>query len=408
MDDDQANPPVSENTHTKITQGSLARILLFFNKIDYLNITILAVGLTLAIAIRLNLLDYKSLDYFAGFKTWYNMIKSMGFSAFAYSFADYNPPYLYLLYLIIRLDPDLPPVVSIKIPGLMADFLCAFFVFRLVQLQSPKGSIAYIAGIAVLFTPTVVLNSAFWGQNDSIYTAALLACLYYLMTEKKSAAMFAYGVALSFKLQAIFLAPLVLALLLRLMIRWRHLLVIPLILLVVLIPSWVAGRPLNDLAAIYMAQSSEFESITMNAPSIYTWFPQTKLIFDLFYLPGIILAASVAFLFVVLVYKSRSNIARAQLLALSLLSMMIIPFFLPKMHERYFYAADVLSIAYAFFNPQYFYFPLFMCTISFLAYEPYLFNIEPVPFSILTLGTLLLIVILTRQVIDDLYASQTE
>jgi Gpi18-like mannosyltransferase len=71
------------------------------------------------------------------------------------------------------------------------------------------------AALAVLFTPTVILNSSFWGQADAIHTTFLLACLYFLVTRREIPAFIAFGVAVAFKLQAIFLAPLLLILLLK-------------------------------------------------------------------------------------------------------------------------------------------------------------------------------------------------
>jgi Gpi18-like mannosyltransferase len=372
-------------------------------RIDYADLIILATGLILAIAIRYSLLDYKSLDYTGKISHWYNFIKSNGFSAFATNFSNYNPPYLYLFYLVIRIDPNLPTVVGAKIPGVICDFLCAYYVYRIVKVKSSNSTLPLLAGMAVLFAPTVILNSTYWGQSDSIYTAALVACVYYLITHKNWPAMFAYGIALSFKLQAIFLAPFLFALFLKRMVNWKELLLIPFVFFLSLVPSWIAGRPISDLLNVYLHQSSQFETITMNAPSIYTWVPQTKEVFNLLYVPGILLGGVMAFLLVVLIYKGKVELTPSAMLEFSLISFMLIPFFLPKMHERYFFPADVISIAFAFYFPEFFFIPIAMSAISFLSYEPYLFEQTPVPFPILTLGLLSAICILVRNVITNLF-----
>ncbi len=332
----------------------------------------------------------------------------MGFSAFGTNFSTYNPPYLYLLYLILRINPDLPPVIGVKIPGLISDFICAYFVFRIVQLQYNKTVVASLAGIAVLLAPTMIVNSAYWGQADSIYTAALAACLYYLMKGKPTLAMLAYGISLAFKLQAIFLAPLLFVLFLKRIINWKQVFIIPAVLFLSLVPSWIAGRSLIELLNIYLFQSSQFESITMNAPSIYTWIPQTKQFFNLFYIPGVITGAVMAFFLATLLYKSRAALTPRLLLEWMLISMMVIPFFLPKMHERYFFPADVFSIAFAFYFPQFFYVALAMNGISFLAYEPYLFNAQPIPLTVLTFGLFLLICLLVKHAAIRLYKTEAD
>ena len=75
----------------------------------------------------------------------------------------------------------------------------------------------------------------------------------------------------------------------------------------------------------------------MNAPSIYTWVPQTKEVLNLLYVPGILLGGVMAFLLVVLIYKSQAEyLTPSTIIELSLISFMLIPFFLPKMHKRLF------------------------------------------------------------------------
>jgi hypothetical protein len=49
------------------------------------------------------------------------------------------------------------------------------------------------------------------------------------------------------------------------------------------------------------------------------------------------------------------------------------------MHERYFFLADVLSVALAFYRPRLWFVPLLVQTSSLLAYEAYLFHAESVP-----------------------------
>ena len=371
-------------------------------------IVILLLGLTLAIALRCILVGYKSQDFFASLQPWYNTIKSLGFSAFSTDFSTYNPPYLYLLYIILRLRPDTPPVIGVKIPGLIMDFVCAYYVYRIVLMKPIQKDIAMLAGLAVLFAPTVIVNSAFWGQADSIYTAALAACLFYLMSGRNTLAMLAYGAALAFKLQAVFLAPFLFALFLRKMLTWKQIFLTPFILILAIVPSWIAGRPVADLLNIYLYQSSQFELITMNAPTVYTWIPQTKQVFNLFYLPAIIIGAIVAFLLVAVILKSKVLLTKHLLLELALVAIMAVPFFLPKMHERYFFPADVISIALAFYFPEFFYFPVVMSLISFLSYEPYFFNAQPIPLPILAVGLFFLICILAKHTFTRMYPIDTE
>jgi Gpi18-like mannosyltransferase len=384
--------------------GIRKSIALRLKEIRPIDLGILIISASLAILIRFPLLDFKSADFFNSLKPWYLIIRNMGFSAFGTNFSTYTPPYLYLLYIIARFFPDVPIVIAIKLPGLIADFICAYFVGLIVRLRFPKGLAPFAAAIAVLFAPTIVLNSAFWGQADSLFTAGLLACTYFLMTRRYTFALLAFGVALAFKLQAIFLVPLLLVLFLRGTISWKPFVLVPVILVVAVIPAWAAGRPILELLGTYIFQASQFQSLTMNAPSLYAWLPDTNQVFNLFYLPGIIIGAAAAFMFIIVVYKSRNEFTPSLLLELTLVSVLIIPFFLPKMHERYFYPADIISIAFAFYYPQLFYLPILIGGVSFLAYYPFLFETWLVPLSILTLIMLIVIGLLVRHASFGLYA----
>ena len=372
-----------------------------------LRMAILVIGLGLAVLIRLPLLSFKSSDFFNSLRPWYVIIHEMGFSVFGTDFTTYNPPYLYQLYLIARFFPDVSNLLAIKIPSLITDFICAYFVYKIVALKYPAQSFGIFAAIAFLFTPTVVLNSAFWGQADVLFTAPLIACLYFLMVRKNSLAFIAFGISLAFKLQAVFLAPLLLGLFLRGQVSWKHFLLVPLVLFLAIIPSWIAGRPLLDLILIYVAQTKQYQLLEMSAPTVYTWLPDIGLTQRFFTLTGVIFTAMLGFVFSALIYKSQAKLTVPLLLKLALVSVLFVPFFLPKMHDRYFYPADVISIIYAFYFPQYFFVPIGIIVASFFAYQPTLFNAETVPMGFLAAGLFVILIILAKDAILDLFTRRT-
>jgi Gpi18-like mannosyltransferase len=63
---------------------------------------------------------------------------------------------------------------------------------------------------------------------------------------------------------------------------------------------------------------------------------------------------------------------------LALVSVLLLPFTLPHMHERYFFAADVVSIIYAFYTPKRFFIPLMVGGASLFSYFPFLFRETPI------------------------------
>jgi len=372
-------------------------------RINYIDIIIMLTGIALAVAVRYSLVDYKSFDFIKDTKGWYNTIKGEGFSAFGHNFSDYNPPYLYLLYLIARFIPDTSIVLATKLPSMIADFVSAWLVYRIVRLKYVDSPFPFLAALAILFAPTVVINSAFWGQLDALYTCALLATLYSILIKKYGLAMLMFGLSVSFKAQAIFLLPLLIALLIRKEIPWKYFLLIPLVMILALVPSWVAGRPPLELLLIYPSQAGEYKQLAMNAPSVFSLVPASGRFYIYYYHAALISAVAAGIFFSIFVSKSPAKLTPSILLELALIAVLMIPFILPKMHERYFYPADVISIIFAFYFPRYLFVPILMSVISTLSYLPTLFGIEPIPLSLLALGIFILIIFLSRDAIIQLF-----
>ena len=145
------------------------------------------------------------------------------------------------------------------------------------------------------------------------------------------------------------------------------------------VPAWLGGGPVHDLLTVYLRQASEYPALTMHAPTIFAFVeaPQTAAAQDRLAWGGMLLAGLAALGVIALTYASRERSPR-QLVLLSLLSVVAVPYFLPHMHERYFYLADVMSVLYAWYRPQAWYLPVIIVTASLFAYLPYLAEAMPV------------------------------
>ena len=60
---------------------------------------------------------------------------------------------------------------------------------------------------ALLFLPTIIMNSAIWAQCDAMYTFFVILALYHLYKGRSVTAFLCWGIALALKLQAIFVVP---------------------------------------------------------------------------------------------------------------------------------------------------------------------------------------------------------
>lgn len=102
-------------------------------------------------------------------------------------------------------------------------------------------------------------------------------------------------------------------------------------------------------------------------------------------MPGVVLAL-VATIFLILAMQEPAAVERGTwFVTAALLSALMVPYFLPGMHERYFYPADLLSLIYACCVRRGWIVAVLVQFCSFFTYLPYLFKLEPVPRPLLAL-----------------------
>ena len=182
-------------------------------------------------------------------------------------------------------------------------------------------------------------------------------------------------------------------------VNWRYFFLSPLVYLVALIPAWLFGRPLDELFLIYIDQANEYDYLSERAPNLYQWIPSQ---YYSWYPLGIVFTALVVLGIALLVFKSRVNMTGNLLVYLATFSVLIVPFLLPKMHDRYFFPADVIAVIFAFYFPKYWSTPMVISMSSYLALFPYSYEVTPVPLPLLAVFPLILVVVLGRKLLRTL------
>jgi len=203
--------------------------------------------------------------------------------------------------------------------------------------------------LLALLLPTVIGNGPVWGQSDALHGGCALLAVAAFMRGRPVAAMAAVGFAIAFKLQGVFVAPVVLAMLWSRRAPLWTLAIPPLIYVAAMIPAWVAGRPAHDLATIYLAQGEYFHDLARSVPNIWQIL---RALVTIPYEAGVVvglLAAATAIVFTA--WRARHLDAPADVLLLAMSGAVLVPYLLPKMHNRYFFTADLLAFAYAFVRP---------------------------------------------------------
>lgn len=280
---------------------------------------------------------------------WLAHIRAAGpVGAFAQPFSDYAPPYLYLLAAVSPLADAVPPATVIKLLSVGTVLALAGAVWRLLRALGTLHPAA--AATVVLLLPTVLLNAALLGQCDALWTGPCVMALVAAVERRHRAMLLWCGLALGIKLQAVFLAPFVLALLLARRVPLRLSPLAPAAWLATLLPAWLAGWPAADLLTIYLRQSDSYPALSLNAPNI--WMVAAPFTLPLAGVTALALAAAASAALAYVAAFARRQLTPRALVEAALLSALMIPGLLPRMHERYFFLADVLALAVALAWPD--------------------------------------------------------
>ena len=338
-----------------------------YKKRPLLILSILLFGLSLVI--RFQIYDYLNGDMVV-LEAWYDHLYLNGWAGLSDgSFSNYPPAYLYLLWLSTLLSNWVGRIAALKLIPTLFDLLSTFIIFRMARMRFEDDT-PYFAAAGFFILPTILYNSTGWGQIDSLYTSFLLVCVYLLLKEKPFWALAAYGMAFSFKSQSIFLLPFLGILFLKGRIRWYHFLLIPAVYVTLGVPAALIGRSWTSILTIYFGQVGQFRAFSMNAPNLYIFIPNSFYDIGLWIGLGIFLIALATWGWVN--WRAKIALTHRQMMLMAFATLALVPFVLPKMHDRYFYSADVFSYAAVIFAPEMWFVPLLYQLISGLAYSGFL------------------------------------
>lgn len=299
-----------------------------------------------AVVIRCLLLDFESGDYLSFLAPWTQFFREHGgFKALGLSVGNYNLPYLYFLALFSYID--ISELYLIKLLSIVFDVLLAWACMKLCSRFVNGRLRLIICFFAVLLFPTVVLNGAYWAQCDSIYSFFAVFAVYLALSDKPVGAMVSITASFAFKLQAVFVMPIFFVLLVAKRIKFKHLFIFPAAYIVMMLPAVIAGRPLWDTLTLYFSQAGTVgDAMNYNAPSLtsmFRWGENAEM-----WSTALVIAAFV-FMFIVFAVAiiNRKRLDDRVIFGMAVLLALGIPFLLPHMHDRYFFAGGMLCIVLA-------------------------------------------------------------
>lgn len=129
------------------------------------------------------------------------------------AFTDYPPGYLYVLGVlawickIFNIDnASALSDVIIKFPACLCDVCAGYLIYKIARKRI-QNNVSLMCAAIYIFNPAVMINSAVWGQVDSVYVFFVILMLYFILEHKLPAAYVVFGVGFFVKPQMAFFFP---------------------------------------------------------------------------------------------------------------------------------------------------------------------------------------------------------
>lgn len=158
------------------------------------------------------------------FTSWGNRMLEVGAKNFYSSdvFSDYPPGYLYVLGILswicksfkigwvadsLSVDwTSMAVGVVFKLPSCLCDLVAGYFIYKIAKRKFPVN-ISTLCAALYIFNPAVMINSAVWGQVDSVYVMFLVLMMYFILEKKLPSSYLVFGIGIIVKPQMIFFTP---------------------------------------------------------------------------------------------------------------------------------------------------------------------------------------------------------
>ena len=318
--------------------------------------------------IRLYGLNYVGMDMYCFLIPWFNEIKAAGgFAALAHQTGSY--PVLYQTFIAAITYLNVPCIYMYKLLSIVFDYLLAFACARFICAVLGKKGINTVFNTvyaAVLLLPTTAVNSAYWGQCDSIYTFFIIASLYYFYKDCPKRGFLMLGLGFALKLQTIFILPFIICLYFtKKNFSLLYFAIAAAVFWLSGIVAYLNGADLLCTLDAYIHVTGETYWIYNNYPSFWYIFNNSEAFKTLATLTALALCGTG--LYAVITGNKKTNTPECFLNTAAWFVWTEI-MFLPFMHERYGYITDILLLCLCFIKPKYIKYAALSIALSTLAY----------------------------------------
>ena len=301
-----------------------------------------------ALVFRLFLSNFGTLELDHGtFVAWGNSLATNGFKNFYSGWSDYLPGYLYILWILGKLNLLFPAFQTIlyKLPAILADVATGYLIYKTIGKK--KG---IVFSLIYLFNPAVFTNSTLWGQVDSLTAlfSLLSVCLfpinYYL-----SAVTLAVGTLI--KPQAAFILHAILYMFIVYKKSFKDLFIYSSISLFIFVLGFVPFSNQSNLIQFIFNRLSisanQYQYGSVNAFSFWGLFGFWKPDNIIFWI-GLGISIALITLITLIIYKKK--IVNGEYL-ISFLSLLVTFLMMTRMHERHLLPVLAPLLIASVYNP---------------------------------------------------------
>lgn len=138
-------------------------------EVSVLNLLFLVCIFMLSIVMKSKLFPIMTADFTGSFDAWMNTIRTEGlFASLSHKISDYPVSYLYFLALLTHISSN--NLMVLKFSSIFFETVSAVAVFMILMRLTKSVNKSVFGASLTAVAPIVILDGAFWGQCDSLYT----------------------------------------------------------------------------------------------------------------------------------------------------------------------------------------------------------------------------------------------
>ncbi|MBQ7830546.1 MAG: hypothetical protein IJ393_00565 [Clostridia bacterium] len=332
---------------------------------------------------RYSVVFHPTRDVVAFVFEWMKDIKEVGFQNFYTVDSDYSPLFLFIVGIFTKLPAGEVVTINglsfyknwmvyLKTTYFLVEIAIAIGIYLIIKTVTNDKKSAWLGYIVYLCLPVQFFNSAVWGNADVLYFVCFVYIIYFILKEKDGYAFLFTGIAFGIKLQAVFVLPFLVYLLISGKVKLYKVGLLPIGLLLTFLPAYFCGASFLEPFAFFKKQLDGYSLLTLGCANIWHLINIRSGAMEIFEGGATILGLLLIGVFTAIIFERKIKLTKENLISVAVFMLAIVPMFLPHMHERYFYVLDVFIVVYCLVTKKRYYLILLMQLSSGIAYHNYL------------------------------------